>query len=117
MEPAGSGPDLGPRLDEAALRGMTLAVWADVQPDRTCVFDPDGAGHSFAKVNANANRLVRLLQSRGLGVGDSVALVCSNRAEFVEVLAATLRCGMRLTPVNWHLSPEEIAYVIQDCEA
>ncbi len=117
MEPAGPGPDPGPRLDAAALVGMTLAVWADLQPDRACVVDPDGAEHSFGKVNANANRLVRLLRSRGLGVGDSVALVCTNRAEFVEVLAATLRCGMRLTPVNWHLSADEIAYIIQDCEA
>jgi long-chain acyl-CoA synthetase len=105
------------RIDAAALQGMQLAVWADIQPDAICVVDPDGTEHSWAKVNARANRLVRLLRSRGLEAGDSVALVCSNRVEFVEVLAATLRGGLRLTPVNWHLSADEIAYIIRDCEA
>lgn len=117
MEPPGSGPDLEGRLDAAALIGMTMAVWADVQPDRIAVVDPGGDTHSFAGVNARANQLVRLLRERGLGAGDSVALVCSNRVEFVESLAAALRCGIRLTPVNWHLSADEIAYIIQDCEA
>ncbi|RYF94110.1 MAG: acyl-CoA synthase [Caulobacteraceae bacterium] len=105
------------RLDAAALLGMQLAVWADVQPEAVCVVDPDGTEHAFAQVNARANLLVRLLRARGLAAGDSVALVCSNRVEFVEVLAATLRGGLRLTPVNWHLSAEEIGYILRDCEA
>ena len=61
--------------------------------------------------------VVDLFRERGLKAGDSLALVCSNRAEFVEVLAATLRAGIRITPVNWHLTPDEIAYIIKDCEA
>jgi long-chain acyl-CoA synthetase len=112
-----AAPDITQRLDAAALTGMQFAVWAELIGERPAVYDPDGTAHSFAAVNANANRLVRLLRSRGLGAGDSVALVCSNRVDFVEVLAATLRCGMRLTPVNWHLSADEIGYVIRDCEA
>lgn len=105
------------RLDAAAHKGMTTAIWAEVQPDRVAVIDPDGAEHSFAKINRRANQLARLLRNRGLKAGDAVALVCSNRAEFVEVLAATLRTGLRLTPVNWHLTADEIAYIVQDCEA
>lgn len=109
--------DLSNRLEEAAQTGMTLAVWAEVQPDRIAVYNPSGEAHSFAKVNANANRLARLFGEYGLRPGDAVALVCSNNVEFVETLAATLRCGLRLTPVNWHLTADEIAYIIQDCEA
>ena len=109
--------DLETRLTDAALVGMTNAVWAQVQPDRVAVYDPDGTAHSFAKINSNANKLARLLRSRGLKAGDAVALVCSNRAEFVETLAATLRAGMRITPVNWHLTADEIGYIIRDCEA
>ena len=117
MAVEGPSPALEQRLDAAAMRGMSFAVWADVQPDQTAVFDPDGTAHSFARVNANANRLVRLLRARGLGEGDAVALICSNRAEFIEAQAATLRSGLRLTPVNWHLTADEIAYIIKDCEA
>ena len=117
MSDADPADELGGRLEEAAAEGMTMAVWAELQPDRTAVIDPDGTEHSFAKVNRRANQLARLLRARGLAKGDAVALVCSNRAEFVEVLAATLRTGLRLTPVNWHLTADEIAYIIQDCEA
>src|SRR5690606_25223089 len=67
--------------------------------------------------NANANRLVRMMREHGLEAGDAVAIVCSNRVEFPEVLFATLRGGFRLTPVNWHMQPGEIAYVVDNCEA
>lgn len=117
MIPAVTDPDFVQRLDEAALSGMSFAVWAARQPERTAVIDPDGTVHSFGAVNADANRLVRLLWSRGLAAGDSVALICSNRVEFVEVLAACLRAGFRLTPVNWHLTADEIGYIVRDCEA
>ncbi|WP_293419586.1 AMP-binding protein [Phenylobacterium sp.] len=105
------------RLNEAAVTGMTMAVWADVQPDKVAVVDPSGREKTFAEVNANANKLARLFRQHGLEPGDSLALVCSNRAEFVEVLSATMRTGVRITPVNWHLTADEIAYIINDCEA
>ena len=52
-----------------------------------------------------------------MGPGDSVAVLCSNRAEFVETWAACSRAGFRLTTVNWHLTPEEAAYIVADCGA
>ncbi|MFN3521724.1 MAG: AMP-binding protein [Phenylobacterium sp.] len=109
--------DLTQALTAAAPVGMIPAVWAKVQPDRVAIHDPSGRTRTFAELNANANRIARLLRASGLKAGDSLALVCSNRAEFVEVLAATKRTGIRITPVNWHLTADEIAYIIQDCEA
>ncbi len=110
-------PEFVARLEAAGQVGMTTACWAARHPGKVAVYDPDGTPHTFAKVNANANKLARLLRARGLKAGDSLALVCSNRAEFVEALAATLRTGIRITPVNWHLTADEIAYIIRDCEA
>ncbi len=52
-----------------------------------------------------------------MGVGDSVALMCTNRPEFIEVLYAAQRGGLRLTPINWHLTGEEAAYIVDNCEA
>jgi long-chain acyl-CoA synthetase len=111
------GASLDDRLNEAATQGMTTAVWAEVKPNAVFIHDPDGKTHTWGKVNAQANRIVRLLRAKGLKAGDAVALVCSNRAEFVEVLAATQRAGWRITPVNWHLTADEVAYIIKDCEA
>jgi long-chain acyl-CoA synthetase len=108
--------DLLGRLIEAAGTGMTASVWAEVKGEAIAVHDP--LGHrTFVELNANANRVVRLLRAHGLERGDAVALLCSNRAEFVEVLSACLRAGFRITPVNWHLTTDEVEYIINDCEA
>lgn len=104
-------------LNEAAATGMTTAVWAGLQPDKPAVIDPDGKVTTFGELNAAANKLTRLFRQHGLGKGDALAIVCSNRAEFIMVQAATLRSGLRITPVNWHLTVDEIAYIINDCEA
>jgi len=72
---------------------------------------------TFRQINQAANQVVRLLRERGLKEGDAVALLCSNRAEFVEVLSGCLRGGYRLTPVNWHLNADEVEYIINDCDA
>ena len=108
---------LAERQEAAAMTGMTLALHAEFIPDKACVIDPDGRSRSFVEVNRNANRIVRLLRNAGLKAGDSVALILSNRGEFVELQAATLRGGFRITPVNWHLNVDEVAYILNDCEA
>ena len=96
--------------------GMTIAVTAREAPDRPAIYSQHG-DRSFHELNGNANRLARALRARGLGSGDAVALLCSNRAEFAEAYAAALRAGLRITCVNTHLQADEIAYVVDNCEA
>jgi long-chain acyl-CoA synthetase len=109
--------DLARAIGEAAKVGMMHAVWAELTPDKVAVYEPSGRTRTFGDLNANANRIVRLLREAGLRAGDGVALLCSNRAEFCEVLSGAMRAGLRVTPVNWHLTADEIAYVVQDCQA
>jgi long-chain acyl-CoA synthetase len=101
---------------EALATGMTLALHARNRPGDAAVLSPHG-DRTLGELNAAANRLARALRARGLRAGDAVALVCSNRPEFLEVYYACLRSGLRLTPINWHLGGEEIAYIVSDCEA
>lgn len=101
---------------QAAATGMTIALQAERAPQRTAITSPHGE-RTFEQLNANANRLVRALRERGLRAGDAMALVCANRPEFAEVLLAATRMGVRLTPVNWHLTADEIAYILRDSEA
>lgn len=113
------------RLDEesaAALRGaaelgVAPAFWAARQADKTAIFGMSGPTRTFGQLNANANRIARLLRDQGLKPGDAVALICPNRAEFADVLFGRQRSGLRMTPVNWHMTAEEMAYVINNCEA
>jgi long-chain acyl-CoA synthetase len=109
--------DLNEALVSAGMVGMTTSVWARVQPDKVAIYEPSGRTRTFAELAAHANKVARLCRDAGLQPGDSVALLCSNRAEFVEVLTATMRTGLRITPINWHLTGDEVAYIAADCEA
>ncbi len=101
---------------EAASVGMLGSYWAQRQPDRPAIVSPLG-DRTFAELNANANRLVRALRARGVRAGDGIALMCANRPQFAETLAASQRAGLRLTTVNWHLTGSEVGYIVDDCDA
>jgi long-chain acyl-CoA synthetase len=102
--------------EDLAARGMTVAAHARRRPDASAILSQTG-DRTWAQLNANANRLVRALRRRGLASGDGVALLCHNGPEFVETWAACQRGGFRLTAVNWHQSPELVAYVVDNCDA
>ncbi len=104
------------KLPEAMRTGMTVAVWAELLPGASAIVSEQG-NRTFAELNARANQIVRALRARGLKAGDGVALMCSNRPEFAEVISAVRRGGFRITPINWHLTGDEAGYVIDDCDA
>ncbi|MEM8918518.1 MAG: AMP-binding protein [Pseudomonadota bacterium] len=103
-------------LDIALQSGMALAYHAASQPAAIAVSSPFG-DRNYADLNKRTNQLVRFLRERGVGPGSAIAAVTRNRSEFVEVLSAATRGGYRFTPVNYHLTAEEVGYVIDDCEA
>ncbi|MGY4827681.1 AMP-binding protein [Sphaerotilaceae bacterium SBD11-9] len=111
-----SEPALQQRLAWALAHGMAVAFWAQLMPHAPALISERG-DLGFAELNARSNRLARALRRRGLVAGDGVALVCSNRNEFAEVFWATRRAGLRFTPLNWHLTGEEAAYIVNDCDA
>jgi long-chain acyl-CoA synthetase len=108
--------DVTADYDAAAAVGMVVAHWAHVQPDVPAIVSPAG-DRTYAELDAAANRLVRAWRRRGVAPGDAVALMVSNRPEFAEVVAACQRSGLRLTAINWHLTADEAAYIVEDCEA
>jgi long-chain acyl-CoA synthetase len=108
--------DVTADYDAAARVGMIPAYWAGRQPDMPAIVSPHG-DRTFAELDANANRLARAWRRHGVTAGDAVALMVANRPEFAEVAAATQRAGLRLTPINWHLTADEAAYIVGDCHA
>lgn len=60
----------------------------------------EGEEHTFADVRAAVERLAAGLAARGVGPGDTVALFCSNRFEFVETWFAVQRLGAIIVPIN-----------------
>jgi long-chain acyl-CoA synthetase len=119
-EPSATLSDDEREARRAALRtGMSIAHWAVRRPDAPAIVTTGGPGgdRTFAELNADANRLARVLRAHGLGPGDGVAAMVSNRAEYAVTYAAALRAGLRFTPVNWHLTADEAGYIVDDCEA
>lgn len=101
---------------ERAAEGMEIAAVAALAPDRLAVCSRRGE-LTFKQLNDCSNQLARLLRAAGLETGDAVALVCSNRNEFLVVRFACHRLGVRLTPVNWHLAFDELSYIVENCDA
>ena len=101
---------------DLAHKGMLSALYARIKPGATAIHAPRG-NRTYRELHENANRLAAALRRAGLRPGDHMALLCPNTAEFVEVVAANLRSGFRLTPINWHLSAPEAAYIVNDCKA
>ena len=86
-------PELRKRVDAAVESGMCMAVWAELQPDKMAVLEVGGRRRTFGELNAAANRLVRLMRDQGLMAGDAVAIVCTNRVDYVTKFVSGLNVG------------------------
>ncbi len=62
-------------------------------------------------------RLTAAFKDLGVGHGDSVALMIRNRAEFHPLDLAVLFCGATPVSIYNSSSPEQIAYLVDDCKA
>jgi len=86
-------------------------------PDWVAVIEPDGTEHRAGDLLARVNRITHGLRALGLRPGDGIASVLPNGAAALEVYLAALQAGWYLTPINWHFTVPEIAYIMRDCEA
>ncbi len=81
--------------------------------------DADGAwqGQTLADLAADTARAVTGLRGLGVGPGDTVVLMLTNRHEFHSLDLAVLFLGA--TPVSIYNSsaPEQIEYLVNDCRA
>ena len=104
-------------VEQAALTGMATAVHAAIKPAKMAVTDQHGKVLTWSELNGKANQLARYFLSLGMEGDDGVALLCGNRSEYAIVFMAAMRSGVRLTPINWHLTSEEVGYIVGNCNA
>ena len=76
-----------------------------------------GKAVTYRELDDNSARLASALHILGLRAGDVIALISDNSPEAFEVYWAALRSGLYITAVNWHLAPEEAAYILRDSGA
>ncbi|EHI11289.1 long-chain-fatty-acid--CoA ligase [Mycolicibacterium thermoresistibile] len=86
------------------------------QPDRPALRFR-GATTTWAQLEERSRKLATALESRGVGHGDRVLILLTNRPEFVETLVAVNRLGAIAVPVNFRLVAAEVAYLAQNSGA
>jgi acyl-CoA synthetase (AMP-forming)/AMP-acid ligase II len=99
----------------AEARRMTL----DVQLARTARKAPEALAYvygeqrvTFGELDERVTRLANALATRGVGHGDRLAVLMTNRIEVVESYLAGSRLGAIVVPVNFRLVAAEITYIL-----
>jgi long-chain acyl-CoA synthetase len=97
---------------------MYPGEYAEQHPDQPAlIMAGSGEALTFAEFEANANRLAHLYREAGLRRGDHVAFFVENHIRYFETMAAAERAGLYYTCINSYLTPEEVAYIVDDCDA
>ncbi len=76
---------------------------------------PDGSWRiqTWSEYGRDVRAMARALADLGVGEGDAVALMSSNRPEYFVADLAVVACGGVAVPVYRSNSPEQIAYVLE----
>ena len=109
---------LTPAMPGRHTRQMThLSELARLQAGQAAATAADGTGLTFAQLDDESRRLASLLEARGLQPGDTVAILLENIPRYLSAAWGALRAGLRIVPVNWHLSAAEAVYIAGDSGA
>jgi fatty-acyl-CoA synthase/long-chain acyl-CoA synthetase len=98
-----------------------LAIHARSQPDKPALID-DRPGRpvtqlSYRELNERVNRLSHALRARGVRSGDKLVWCGMNSIGVVTLVHAARKIGATAVPLNYRLTPEEAAYVVDHCDA
>lgn len=97
---------------------MDLKDHAGLTPDKPAMISADtGKVVTFGQLEENSRRLVHFLRAQGLKRGDHVAILMENHLSFMDLVWAAYRSGLYVTSINRYLPADEVAYIVQDCEA
>ena len=95
--------------------GSLIADCALRHPDREVMVCNDRR-ISFGELDRNANRLANAYASRGMKIGDRLAMFLPNSAELIEAMCGAAKAGGVVVPIATRLAPREVAYILSDCD-
>lgn len=75
-----------------------------------------GLSLTYGQLDERSNQLAHACRDLGVRDGDSVMIVMENRLEWPVIVAAGMRSGMYVTPVNWHLKAAELAALVSEAK-
>ena len=76
-------------------------------------------GHTvtYGDLEDLSNQVAHLFRDLGCQRGDGVAVLMENHPLFLVLSWAAYRCGLYFTAISYRLQPEEVEYIVNDCEA
>ena len=92
------------------------AARAAERPEEIAVRDPS-KHYSWAEVDDILNRVVNGLLQFDLGPDHRIAVFAENAAETALANIGGLLAGVSVVPVNFHLTADEVAYILSDSGA
>jgi acyl-CoA synthetase (AMP-forming)/AMP-acid ligase II len=97
-------------LGDIPLKGATVC------PDNVAsVFE--GQRFTYRQMNERVNRLANALKKLGYKKGDRFNVLAENTHKYLELYYAAGKLGMSVTPLNFRLGDNELAFVIKDSES
>src|SRR3954471_24951508 len=93
-----------------------LTLYAAAQPDKPGVIEADRV-LSYAEFEARANQVAGALQELGVKAGTKLVWCAQNSTEVVVIVNAARKAGAVAVPLNYRLSTDEAAYVIDNSDA
>jgi fatty-acyl-CoA synthase len=93
-----------------------IAFHARQTPER-CALKYRGEETSYAVFHQRIEIVGGWLASRGIGADDVVAVLMKNSAAFLDVAFAVSHIGAIFLPINFRLSPDEVAYIFENSGA
>jgi fatty-acyl-CoA synthase len=99
--------------NHAPLTPLLFLDWsADVYPDRVSVIDGERR-FTWRETRERSRRLASALARRGIGAGDTVAVMLPNIAEMVEAHFGVPMTGAVLNALNTRLDADAIAFMLE----
>ncbi len=97
---------------------MYPGAFVENQPDQPAVImSGTGESLSYAELDEEARRTARLFHDAGFRPGDHVAFCLENHIRFMPLVWGAHYAGLIYTAMSSRLTPEEMAYIIDNCEA
>ena len=96
--------------------GEWLARRSELTPAKIGLVDGEtGARYTWQTLNLRARALATLLRERyAVAQGDRVAVLALNAPEYLDAFYASALLGAILVPLNWRLTPTELAALLGD---
>ena len=97
---------------------MYPGLQAKIRPQQPAfIMATGGESVTYAELERRSNRLAHFLRASGLGRRDHYAIFMENNARYVECCSAGERAGLYYTCVNSYLTPDEVAYILDNSDS